>query len=345
MRLWLVCHDAPAILCLSECQSLEEEDSLLLSNDGTILTPRTSFTGPALAVDFPGLHLGVAEYDEGPTGCTVFYFPQMVSVAIDVRGGSPGVFGANRRADAICLAGGSLYGLEAVVGVQAELFARRAYSTAWNDIALVSGAIIMDYRTRDTAIYPDKALGRAALQAAKPGTFLLGPHGAGRAACVGKVMLDLWEHEPAGQGAAFRQAGLIKIAVFCVVNAVGAIIDRQGAVVRGNRDRVTGVRHSSLEGMERRLTATDVAAIPPGNTTLTVLVTNQKLEPWPLLQIARLVHSSMARAIQPFHGLTDGDVLFAATTNEVEDTALDPMVLGTLASELAWDAVLASLVE
>jgi len=55
------------------------------------------------------------------------------------------------------------------------------------------------------------------------------------------------------------------------------------------------------------------------------------------------VHASMARAIHPFHALTDGDVLFAATTNEVENEALDSVALGVIASELAWDAVLAAV--
>jgi hypothetical protein len=38
---------------------------------------------------------------------------------------------------------------------------------------------------RDNAIYPDKALGRAALKAAQPGRFPLGPRGAGCTANVG----------------------------------------------------------------------------------------------------------------------------------------------------------------
>ena len=49
----------------------------------------------------------------------------------------------------------------------------------------------------------------------------------------------------------------------------------------------------------------------------------------------------MARAIQPFHALEDGDVLFAVSTAEVEsDPLLDTTALGVVASELAWDAVL-----
>ena len=73
---------------------------------------------------------------------------------------------------------------------------------------------------------------------------------------------------------------------------------------------------------------------------MTLVATNQALDRWSLQQLARQVHASMARAIQPFHTLYDGDVLYAVTTGEVENAALDPVALGVLASELAWDAVL-----
>ena len=60
-----------------------------LSNDNADLVPRTAFDGPELRFDLPGLEVGVAEYEEGPTGCTVFHFPAGASAAVDVRGGSP----------------------------------------------------------------------------------------------------------------------------------------------------------------------------------------------------------------------------------------------------------------
>ena len=224
-----------------------------LTNDTAGLTPRTSFDGPALEFDFPGLEIGVAEYDEGPTGCTVFHFPQGAASSIDVRGGSPGVSGAGYELiTAICLAGGSLYGLEAAAGVASELLARREYRTGWMDIPIVAGAIIFDWGRRDNAVYPDKELGRAALRAAREGIFPLGPHGAGRSASVGKVF-DYEEGEPAGQGGAYRQVGSTKVAVFTVVNAIGAIFDRDGAVVRGHYDRGSGVRRGLVPRVEARL--------------------------------------------------------------------------------------------
>jgi 6-aminohexanoate-oligomer endohydrolase len=309
-----------------------------LTNDSAALAPKTDVAGAELRFDFPGLRIGIAEYDEGPTGCTVFEFlPAGAAAYTDVRGGSPGQLGGYEWVHAICLAGGSLYGLEAATGVAAELFARREYATGWTDIPLVSGAIIFDYGPRDTAVYPDKELGRAALRATREGVFPLGARGAGRSATVGKTF-GLERGEPSGQGGAFRQVGETKIAVFTVVNAVGAIVDRDGSVVRGHFDAATGGRTPLLAGVEERL-----LQVAPGNTTLTIVVTNQRLERRAVQQLGRQVHASMSRAIQPFHALTDGDILYAVTTAEVENDTLDPVTLGVIASEVAWDAVLASV--
>ena len=313
-----------------------------LSNDSAELQPRTSFDGPELHLDFPGLEIGVAEYEEGPTGCTVFTFPGgPVACSIDVRGGSPAVSGAGiELVDAICLAGGSLYGLEAAAGVAAEELAIREYRTHWLEIPLVAGAIIFDWGPRDNAVYPDKELGRAARRSVRPGRFPLGARGAGRSATVGKLF-DFEGAEAAGQGGAFRQVGETKVAVFTVVNAVGAIVDREGTVVRGHYDRERGLRRVLVPEVEERLAGGRPVRPLPGNTTLTVVVTNLSLASRELRTLGRQVHASMARAIQPFHTLEDGDVLFACSTGAIQnDPLLDTTSLGVVASEVAWDAVL-----
>lgn len=309
-----------------------------LTNDTARLVPRTDIRATrVLEFDFPGLEVGVAEYAEGPTGCTVIHFPQVASMQIDVRGGSPGINGEYLTAiNAICFAGGSLYGLEASTGVAAELFAKRGYSTRWMDIALVSGAIIFDYGRRQNAIYPDKELGRAAVRALRPGAFPMGAHGAGCSATAGHGETA----ELAGQGAGFRVAGNARVAVFTVVNAYGAIVDRAGNVVRGNRD-TTGRRQHAAEVVEATGAYYPSAESRSRNTTLTCVVTDQRLDPLQLRSIARQVHSSMARAIQPFHSRWDGDILYACSTQSALDPALDEVSLGVVASELAWDAVLA----
>ena len=309
------------------------------SNDHQPLTPRTSLQGPVLSFDFPGLLIGAAEYDEGPTGCTVFHFPAGAATAVDVRGGWVGMTDAFEWSDAVCLAGGSQMGLEAVSGVAAGIFAQRGYEHARQPV--VNGAIIFDFGRRANTIYPDRALGRAALEAAQPGVFPLGRQGAGRMAHAGSVF-GRERGEPAGQGGAFREVAGVKLAVFTVVNALGVVVDRQGKVVRGNRDPATGQRPDLLATLEERLAAGPPVQPLAGNTTLTLVVTNQKLEQRLLTQLARQVHSSMARAIRPFHTEWDGDVLYAVTTATVE-TGLGLASLALLASELAWDAVLAAV--
>jgi L-aminopeptidase/D-esterase-like protein len=298
--------------------------------------------GPALDFELPGLLIGAAEYDEGPTGCTVFRFPDGAAAATDVRGGSPGVLGGYEWVDAICFAGGSLPGLEAASGVTAGIMAERGHAVGWTDIPLVSAAIIFDYGRRRTAVYPDRELGRAALAAARPGWFPLGARGAGRSASVGKTF-GLGQGEQSGQGAAFRRAGGVRIAVFSVVNALGAVVDRAGRVVRGHLDPERGLRGALVAQLEERLERGLLPRPLPGNTTLTVVVTDLRLDPRSLRQLGRQVHASLARAIQPFQTLVDGDVLYTVSTGAVEQAELDSISLAVVASELAWDAVLAAV--
>jgi 6-aminohexanoate-oligomer endohydrolase len=288
-----------------------------------------------LRFDFPGLRVGIAEYEDGPTGCTVFHLPPGgAACSVDVRGGSPGTIGNYEWAHAVCFAGGSLYGLEAACGVSAELMAMRGYTVGWTDVELTLGAIVYDFGRRDNAIYPDAALGREALRAAREGSFPLGRRGAGRSVTVGKTF-GLDQGEFSGQGGAFRMVGPTRIAVFTVVNAFGAIVDREGNVVRGHYDPERGTRSPLVEALEAQL-----PQAAPGNTTLTLVVTNQRLDRRELRQLGVQVHASLARAIQPFHALVDGDVLYTVSTREVENDELPSLSLGLVASELAWDAVL-----
>lgn len=304
------------------------------------LVPQTTFQGPSLGFDFPEMLVGVAEYSEGPTGCTIFLFPDRVATSIDIRGGGAGTIGDYERNHAICFAGGSLAGLEVVSGVTATLWEQ--WGRPVGQYAVGCGAIINDYRRRENTVYPDYALGQAAVHAARTGYFPLGAHGAGRLANCGGIF-GIERGEPSGQGGAFRQVGPTKVAVFTVVNAFGVILDRSGQVIRGNRDPQTGRRRHPLEEMEERLEWDEPIISPFGNTTLTLVVTNQRLSPFALRHLGRQIHTAMGRAIYPFHTVQDGDVLYMITTNEVENPALGGIALGMLASELAWDAILASV--
>lgn len=329
------------------------------------LTPRVEFGGPALTFDFPGLRIGVAEYDEGPTGTTVFHFPDKVMAVVDVRGGAPGTIFTDalrlgnslRRFDGVVFAGGSSYGLAAASGAAAALKAQRVRDGDWQSAAIFPGAIIFDIGGRRlSTVTPDERLRKAAVNAAVEGRFPLGPRGAGRSAMQGYYFADAatgradWSHS--GQGGAFRQIGPTKIAVFTVVNAVGAVVDRRGRIVRCSY-APSPKDCGTIEGaLARRLPQLadganadrkDKSAAVTSNTTVTLVVTNQKLGVRELQRLAVQVHSSMARGIQPYSTIEDGDALFAVTTAEVDNPALSAVDLSTIASEVAWDAILASV--
>jgi len=128
-----------------------------------------------------------------------------------------------------------------------------------------------------------------------------------------------------------------------VVNAMGAVYDRSGQVVRGNLDPATGKRLSVLAELDRKADLLNPdSGTQTGNTTLTVLVTDQVVQGHALTQLGRQVHSSMARAIQPFHTSADGDILWTISTGEVDNAKWSTTMLGVVASEVVWDAVLAA---
>ncbi|KAJ3340299.1 hypothetical protein HDU93_007140 [Gonapodya sp. JEL0774] len=352
------------------------------------LTPITDIPSDAPTLQIPdwdSLKIGIAEYPAGPTGCTVFLLPFGSSCHPDVRGGSPGTLmaAAGGKTDAVVLTGGSCFGLESATGVTAQLLAQQNYKADWSNIPITRSAVVYDLSVRSNTIYPDLACGRAAVRSARAGVFPLGRRGAGSATTVGKLdgRRDLAEW--AGQGGAYKNINGVKIAVFTVSNSVGALVDRSGKIVRGLFDKKMNRRLSFEEytssylashattapvGAESR----PAAVLPPAdgtprNTTISLFVTNAKFEgavaEAAFQNLVRSVHASMARSIQPFHLLFDGDVMFGVTTNEldVQWTDLSPpdkgpssdatdttavqmstQLVAYIAGELMWDAVLSS---
>jgi L-aminopeptidase/D-esterase-like protein len=339
---------------------------IALSQDSTKTKPKphVSYDGPALTFDFPGVKVGVAEYEEGPTGTTVLYFPTPVVAAVDVRGGAPGTVNTDglRLAyddpfvNAIVLSGGSSYGLSAATGVANALKDTVSDAGNFDDVAVVPGAIIFDLGDRRfNTITPDEELGRAALAGARAGWFPLGARGAGRFAMQG-YSLDITQHS--GQGAAFRQSGDTKVLVVTVNNG-GLVVDRKGQVMRcshpvdGHCGSIADVIAAHLATLgnpkQARLDLGKNQGNPRGltrHTTITIVVTNKSLPFWALQRLGVQVHNSMARGDQPMAEGDDGDTLFTVTTGKVVGSTISDAVmddLGMLASETAWDALLASL--
>jgi L-aminopeptidase/D-esterase-like protein len=302
------------------------------------LVPDTKVDGPTLTFDWLAVEVGVASYEEGPTGVTVIRFPRRASVAVDVRGGGPGTVNTDGLrlgygqafTDAIVFSGGSSYGEEAITAVATGLKDDGARSGDFSNVAFVPGAIIYDFGGRRfNEIYPDKRLAQTALRAARPGVFPLGAQGAGRMAMQGSYF-GCDAHS--GQGGAFRQVGPTKIAAFVVVNAYGAVTDRAGRLASCNRAKswenleTTSELLQHLPASLRADWDAEVARQQDGpgtkNTTVSLVVTSQKLGYAALQRLAIQVHTSMARAIQPFSTGLDGDTLYVASTQETDDKEL-----------------------
>jgi L-aminopeptidase/D-esterase-like protein len=325
--------------------------------DQSALRPVLNDGAKVLQFDWPTLQIGTGEYEEGPTGVTVIRFAKRVHGAVDVRGGGPGTVNTDYlrigydvpELDAVVFSGGSFYGLESTTAVYTAMKDDGIRDGNWDNVAFAVGAIIYDLGDRRlNEIYPDKRLAQAAYRAARPGVFPLGAHGAGRLAKTGGLFGC---NAFSGQGAAFRQIGDLKIAAFVVVNALGVVTKRDGHVAACYPDA----------SWPKDLRTVDLMSDYPAsrkpnwsndkkrNTTISLIVTNQKLPRAQLERLATHVHSSMARAIQPFATEFDGDVLYAVSTAELDRDVYKsdtPNIdLDVIAADVMWDAILSSVPE
>ena len=354
---------AAALLVALACASAGAANAASPAAAGQDALPQVlNSADKVLQFDWPVLQIGTGEYEDGPTGVTVFHFTRRVFGAVDVRGGGPGTVNTDYlrlgyttpELDAVVFAGGSWYGLEDTTAVATALKDDGVRGGIWTNLALSVGAIIYDFGDRRlNEIYPDKRLAQAAYRAARPGIFPLGAHGAGRLAKTGSLFGC---NAFSGQGGAFRQIGDLKIAAFVVVNAFGVVTKRDGRVAACYPDE-----HWPKDLHASELLAGYPASRKPGwgnsplgedkkrNTTISLVVTNQKLERAQLERLATQVHSSMGRALQPFATEFDGDVLYAVSTAEltkpVDESATTNIDLDVLASEVMWDAILSSVPE
>lgn len=331
-----------------------------VADDQSTLQPVLNSADDTLQFDWPALHIGTGEYEEGPTGVTVFHFPNRALGAVDVRGGGPGTVNTDYlrlgyetpELDTVVFSGGSWYGLENTTAVGTALKDDGTRNGDWTNLALSVGAIIYDLGDRRlNEIYPDKRLAQEAFRAARPGVFPLGAHGAGRFAKTGGLFGC---NAYSGQGGAFRQVGELKIAAFVVVNALGVITTRDGRVAacypdaKWPRDLRTTDLLSHYPASGKPGTMLEPAGQDNRrNTTISLIVVNQKLAYAELQRLATHVHSSMSRAIQPFATEFDGDVLYAVSTGELQPSKDKPatpaIAIDVMAAEAMWDAILASI--
>ncbi|MCC6618293.1 MAG: P1 family peptidase, partial [Chloroflexi bacterium] len=146
----------------------------------------------------PGIRVGHWTDAERLTGCTVVLADDGGAVAgVDVRGSAPGTRETDllrptalvERINAVCLAGGSAFGLAAADGVMRRLAERGVgYATGVRPVPIVPATILFDLAVGDPGAFPDADAGHAATLAAESDDGPLeGRVGAGTGATVAKL--------------------------------------------------------------------------------------------------------------------------------------------------------------
>src|SRR6202043_1953854 len=152
-----------------------------------------------LLTDIAGVHVGHADDATLASGVTAVIFDRPAVAAMDVRGGGPGtregalldLANTVERIDAVALAGGSAFGLEAGGGVQAWLAEQgRGLEVRGALIPIVPGAICFDLLNGGNKQWgrfaPYRDLGYAAASVAAD-SFALGSVGAGLGATTSNL--------------------------------------------------------------------------------------------------------------------------------------------------------------
>jgi L-aminopeptidase/D-esterase-like protein len=270
----------------------------------------------------PGFLVGHSTDPVNATGCTVVLCPPNTRASCEVRGNSPGSRElallapekSMQEIHALLLTGGSAFGLSAADGVVKWLQEKNiGYQTPWARVPIVPAAVVFDLNVGNTMIRPTSASGYEACHKASGAPVLNGSVGAGTGATVGKwAGVETWMK--GGIGSAAGVLDKAQIGVLAVVNAVGDILDEQGAILAGAR----GKDGRFLGEVQRTRVFARGKVLPQSNTTLVVMATNARLSKLDLFKVAQRMHDGMARAIVPVHTSYDGDTCFALSSGTVE---------------------------
>ena len=304
-----------------------------------------------LLTDIAGVSVGHADDAALASGVTAIIFDKPAVASIDVRGGGPGTredalldpVSTVDAIDAITLAGGSAFGLEAGGGVQA-LLAEQGHGFRIRDavIPIVPGAICFDLLNGGNKAWgrfsPYRNLGYAAAAGAGA-DFALGSVGAGLGATTANFKGGL------GSASAATPAG-VKVAALAVVNAVGTVTVGDGPwfwaapYEIGGEYGGRGMPPSFTSDMLKVRIKGGPEASAAESTTLVVVVTDAALTKTQAKRLAMIAQTGMARAIYPVHAPLDGDVVFAAATGA---NPIDPLFglteLGMVAANVVARAI------
>ncbi|UOZ07386.1 P1 family peptidase [Amycolatopsis sp. WQ 127309] len=292
-----------------------------------------------MITDVPGVLVGHHERvgDGWATGTTVVLVPDGAVGAVDQRGGAPGTRETNllepenlvERVNAVCLSGGSAYGLAAADGVMRWLSERNLgfpVGTKPHEVVpIVPAAVLFDLPRGEWGNRPDASFGYAACAAAAAGPVAQGTVGAGAGAAVGSLK--------GGIGTASEVVGEFTVGAVAALNAAGEAVDLSTGRAYAADHGGFGVTWPS-RAVELPSRRTDL------NTTIGVVAVDAALSKAEARRLAVAAQDGLARAVRPAHTMFDGDTVFALATGARElpgasHPAVRPAALDALCSAAA----------
>ena len=309
-----------------------------------------------LLTDVPGLRVGNSHDAAIVTGTSVILAETPAVSAVAVAGGGPGTRETDLLAadtlvdevDAICLSGGSAFGLAAADGVVSGL---KAAGRGFGLIDLpnvpktpiVPAAILYDLANGGDKNWPDLSpyhgLGRQAFDNAGK-EFDLGRTGAGFGARAGAIAGGL------GSASLVTHEGWT-IGALAAVNCFGST-QMPGTDCYWawpfELDREFGGKKPP-ENYSVRPDDWGAAKLNPAvgqNTTIACIGTDIALTPGQAKRVAQMALSGFSRAIRPVFAPFDGDVVFVMSTGKVELAELIPLNLARI-GELAANTLARSI--
>lgn len=297
--------------------------------------------GPRNAItDVPGIRVGQAADPLAWTGVTVVLPDAPAVAACDIRGGGPGTRETDllapsalvERVHALCLSGGSAFGLEAASGVMDYLAAQGiGFAVGTARVPIVPAAILFDLLNggdKGWSVPPYRALAQQACATAGL-TVTQGNAGAGYGAKAGRLK--------GGLGTTSLRVGGDWVGALVAANPVGSVLHpgtRSFWAWPFERDGELGGQVPPGAAVPD-LTAWTETALPQlgANTTLAVVATDAPLSKTDAQRLAIMAQDGIARAIRPVHTPFDGDSVFALATGD--GSGVDPHRLARLGQAAA----------
>ena len=295
-----------------------------------------------LITDISGLYIGNSEDEKVKTGVTVLVSENPFTAGVKILGGAPGTRETTlldpdklvQKIDAIVLAGGSAFGLEAASEVCERLANnKRGFPIGNVKVPIIPSAILFDLTNggnKDWQSNPYRNLGRKALESAGI-EFSNGSVGAG----FGALTSDL----KGGLGSASIQIenGIV-VAAIVAVNSVGSATigkEKNFWAAPFEIDEEFGGIEPINSYNSFKMHYEEITALKGQSTTLAIVATNANINQAQATRVASAAHAGISRAIYPSHTPLDGDIVFAVATNEIDthDHATDTMKIGNAAAD------------